>query len=271
MASISSVSAWLISMIRTWVAIPRKSTTGSSTSATVAARGPRPVELATSASATIAADSAPRKIVVRLYASFHSSDRCPIRLQCSVAKIATASGPSGWSLTGVGTAAPRSAAGAAASPAAGGLPVLSVAPIPLLGRAVRVAEHVHSMKETAAKTADMTAEHATTHARTGRRLPGPAIPAYSVRRPSGGCVGQGDHAVAALGDRDQAQVRALAGTEQRGPAAHHDRDDDEAQLVDQAVLEQRLGELAVAIDHQVPVPLLLEFGHGGDRIARDDR
>ena len=41
------------------------------------------------------------------------------------------------------------------------------------------------------------------------------------------------------------QVRALAGAEQRGPAARHDRADDEVQLVDQAVLEQRLGELAV--------------------------
>src|SRR5262249_39434768 len=83
---------------------------------------------------------------VALYASFHSSDRCPIRLQCSVAKIATASGPSGWSLTGVGTAVPRSAAGAAASPGAGALPVLSVASIPLLGRGVRVAVHVHSCR-----------------------------------------------------------------------------------------------------------------------------
>jgi hypothetical protein len=66
MASISSISAWLTSTTRMWVAMPRKSTTGSSTSASVAVRGPKPDALATSASATIAADSAPRKIVVRL-------------------------------------------------------------------------------------------------------------------------------------------------------------------------------------------------------------
>src|SRR5262249_11435208 len=244
MASISSISAWLISTTRMWVAIPRKSTTGSSTSASVVVRGPKPVALTTSASATIAADSAPRKIVVRLYASFHSSDRCPIRLQCSVARIATASGPSGWPPAGVEAAVPAWAAAAAASPGPGALPVLSVASMPLLGRG------------------------------------GPPCCARSQyggeccpfrRRPSVVCVGQGDHAVAALGGGDQAQVRALAGAEQRGPAAHQDRVDDKAQLVDQAVLEQRLGELAVTVDHQVPVPLLLELPHRGEGIAGDDR
>jgi hypothetical protein len=119
MASISSISDWLISTTRMWVVIPRKSTTGRSTSASVAVRGPKQVALATSANATIAADSAPRKIVVRLYTSFHSSDRDPIRLQCSVARIATASGPSGRSLTGVGATVPPSAAGAAPGPVRG--------------------------------------------------------------------------------------------------------------------------------------------------------
>src|SRR5215469_1808873 len=237
MASISSISAWLISTTRMWVAIPRKSTTGSSTSASVAVRGPKPVALATSASATVAADSAPRKIVVRLYASFHSSDRDPIRLQCSVARIATASGPSGWSLTGVDAAVPPSAAGAAARSRPGAWPLLSAASMPLRRRGAGVAAHVHSMEEPA----------------------------------SGVGVGQDDHAVAALGDRDQVKVRALARAQQRSPAADHDRVDDEVQLVDQAVLEQRLGELAVAVDHQVPVSLLLELPDGGDGIAGDDR
>src|SRR5215469_11361953 len=224
MASISSISAWLISTTRMWVAIPRKSTTGSSTSASVAVRGPKPVALATSASATIAADSAPRKIVVRLYASFHSSDRCPIRLQCSVARIATASGPSGWSLTGVEAAVPVSAAGAAASSGPGALPVLPLASIPLLGRGVHVAVHIHSMKEAAAKTAAATADNACDASLGDLGL---------FRSPSfRHCVGQGDHAVAALGDRDQPQVRTLAQAEQRGPAAHDYRVDDEVQLVD---------------------------------------
>src|SRR5690348_11564892 len=102
-------------------------------------------------------------------------------------------------------------------------------------------------------------------------LPRSANPAFSAYGPSGVGVGEGDYAVAALGDGDQAQVRALAGTEQRGPAAHDDRVDDEAQRVDEAVLEQRLGELAVAVDHQVPVPLLLELAHGSVGIAGDDR
>src|SRR5262249_46724764 len=92
---------------------------------------------------------------VRLYASFHSSDRCPIRLQCSVARIATASGPSGWPPTGVDAAVPASAADAAASPGPGALPVSSVASIPLLGRGLHVAVHVHSMEETAVKSGDV--------------------------------------------------------------------------------------------------------------------
>jgi hypothetical protein len=44
--------------------------------------GPKPVALASRASATMAADSTLRKIVVRLIASVHSSDRVPSRLQC---------------------------------------------------------------------------------------------------------------------------------------------------------------------------------------------
>src|SRR5215467_4030010 len=149
MASISWISAWLISTTRMWVAMPRKSTSGSSTSASVAVRGPKPLALATSASATIAADSA---------------------VSPSAAAAAASSGPGAW-------------------------PVLSVASIPLC---------------------------------------------LSARRPSGVCVGQGNHAVATLGDGNQAQVRALAGAEQRSPATRHDRDDDKVQLVDQAALEQRL-------------------------------
>src|SRR5436189_5460895 len=86
------------------------------------------------------------------------------------------------------------------------------------------------------------------------RLPGAAA--------SGVGVGEGDHAVAALGDGVQAQVRALAGAEQRGTAARHDRVDGEAQLVDEAVLEQRLGELAVTVDHKVPVAPVLELPYG---------
>ena len=78
--------------------MPRKSTTGSSTSASVVVWGPKPVASATRASATIEADSTLRKTVARLIASFQSSDRDASRLQCSVARIAAPSGPNGWSL-----------------------------------------------------------------------------------------------------------------------------------------------------------------------------
>src|SRR5262249_31735025 len=122
--------------------------------------------------------------------------------QCSVARIATASGPSRWSLTGVGAAMPPPAAGAAASSDPGSLPVLSAASIPLLGRGIHVAVHVHSMDETAAKTAAMTADNAhnahshgfgaweqdgrrSTYCLIRLRLPCSAVPAYPARRPSG--------------------------------------------------------------------------------------
>ena len=45
----------------------------------------------------IDADSRVRKIEVRLIASFQIGDRDPSRLQCSVARIAAASGPNGRS------------------------------------------------------------------------------------------------------------------------------------------------------------------------------
>jgi hypothetical protein len=49
--------------------MPRKSTTGSSTSARVVVCGPKPVASASSASAMVAADSTLRKTVARLIAS----------------------------------------------------------------------------------------------------------------------------------------------------------------------------------------------------------
>jgi hypothetical protein len=67
---------------------PRKSTTGSSTSASVLVCGPKPVASASSASAMVEADSTLRKTVARLCASFQISDRAASRLQCSVARIA---------------------------------------------------------------------------------------------------------------------------------------------------------------------------------------
>jgi hypothetical protein len=90
---------------------------------------PKPVALASSAKATIAADSTLRKIAVRLIASFHSSDRDPIRLQCSVATIATASGPNGCSPTGWDAAVAPSACAAVARYGLATLPLSSVVSI----------------------------------------------------------------------------------------------------------------------------------------------
>ena len=67
--------------------MPRRNTTGSSTSASVVVWAPKPVASASSASAMIEADSTVRKTVARLCASFQISDRAASRLQCSVARI----------------------------------------------------------------------------------------------------------------------------------------------------------------------------------------
>ena len=48
-------------------------------------------------------------------------------------------------------------------------------------------------------------------------VPGRGLRLLASASSSGVCVGQGSHAVAALGGRDQAQVRALAGAEQLVP------------------------------------------------------
>src|SRR6266545_4897918 len=77
--------------------MPSSNTTGSSTSATVVVRDPKPVASASSASAMIEADSTVRKTVARFNASLQINDRVPSRLQCSVARIAAAYGPNGWS------------------------------------------------------------------------------------------------------------------------------------------------------------------------------
>ena len=87
--------------------MPRRNTTGSSTSASVVVCGPNPVASASSASAMVEADSTVRKTVARLCASFQISDRAASRLQCSVARIAGACGRNGFSLaTAVSTVAP---------------------------------------------------------------------------------------------------------------------------------------------------------------------
>src|SRR6266545_6833755 len=101
------------------------STTGSSTSASVVVCGPKPVASASSASAMIAADSTVRNTVARLIASFQISDLVPSRLQCSVAAIAAAYGPNGWSLA-------RSAATGAASPCGGSCALVGDRAVPLL-------------------------------------------------------------------------------------------------------------------------------------------
>src|SRR5688500_5579207 len=77
--------------------MPRRNTTGSSTSASVVVWDPKPVASASRASAMIEADSTVRKTVARLMASFQISDRVARRFQCSVPRIWAAYGPSGWS------------------------------------------------------------------------------------------------------------------------------------------------------------------------------
>src|SRR5919106_6411508 len=79
--------------------MPRSSTTGSTTSASVVVCGPKPVASARKASAMIDADNTVRKTVARLIASFQINDRVAIRLQCSLERIAAASGPNGRSPT----------------------------------------------------------------------------------------------------------------------------------------------------------------------------
>jgi hypothetical protein len=56
----------------------------------------------------MAPDRAVKKIAVRLIRSFHSIDRVPSKLHCSVAKMVAASGSNGWSLATVGLAVPSS-------------------------------------------------------------------------------------------------------------------------------------------------------------------
>src|SRR5918996_6265418 len=97
MASTSSNSSRLIWTRRTYVAMPRSSTTGSTISASVVVCGPNPVASASRASAMIDADNTVRKTVARLIASFQINDRVAIRLQCSLERIAAASGPNGRS------------------------------------------------------------------------------------------------------------------------------------------------------------------------------
>ena len=109
--------------------MPRKSTTGSSTSASVVVCGPNPVASASSASAMVEADSTLRKTVARLWASFQISDRAASRLQCSVARIAAPSGPNGWSPAGWGVGVAPTASDAGARSGAVAFPVSPVASI----------------------------------------------------------------------------------------------------------------------------------------------
>jgi hypothetical protein len=106
--------------------MPRKSTSGSSTSASVVVCGPNPVASASRASAMVEADSTLRKTVARLCASFQISDREASRLQCSVARIAAPSGPNGWSPAGEGAGVATSPSGAVARSGAVAFPVSPV-------------------------------------------------------------------------------------------------------------------------------------------------
>src|SRR5215204_1063901 len=127
--------------------MPSSSTTGSSTSATVVVCGPKPVASASSASAMTEADSTVRKTVARLIASFQRSDRVPSRLQCSVARMAAASGPNGRPGA---TAAATGASSWAVSIAPNGVPAflaLSVVIVDLLevaGDGSRRVDSVHA-------------------------------------------------------------------------------------------------------------------------------
>jgi hypothetical protein len=131
MANMTSISSVLICTTRMWVAMPRNSTTGGSTSAAVVVCDP-PTAVDCSASVMIAADSTLRKTVARLIASFQISDRNPSRLQCSVARIVATSGPNGCSLAGLGAALGRRASGGVARRGRPVVPVSRVASIAVL-------------------------------------------------------------------------------------------------------------------------------------------
>src|SRR5262245_64609029 len=58
--------------------------------------------------------------------------------------------------------------------------------------------------------------------------------------------------------------------EEQSTAAHEDRVNREPELIEQAMLQQRLTERTMAIHDKVLAVLLLELGHLGRDIAPDD-
>ncbi|MEU8990524.1 hypothetical protein AB0C98_29580 [Streptomyces sp. NPDC048558] len=86
MPMISQASSMSASISRKYVPNPTSRTTGSTSNANVVNSDPNPAALATSESATTAADSTVRYVPVRLKISCHVMLRVASRLQCSVAR-----------------------------------------------------------------------------------------------------------------------------------------------------------------------------------------
>jgi hypothetical protein len=97
-------------------------------------------------------------------------------------------------------------------------------------------------------------------------------PAAILRAELPDLVGHVDEAVTggpAAGEADGLLAARLAEQALAGP--HHDREDEQPQLVHEVVLEQRAPELVAGVDDDVPVHLLLQPGDLLDHIALEDR
>src|SRR5262249_30331224 len=83
-------------------------------------------------------------------------------------------------------------------------------------------------------------------------------------------VGGDDDAVCARLGAEEPQSCSCVRAEELVAVADEQRVDPEAQLVEQAVVEQRLAERAMAVHDEIAVALLLELADRGGDVAADD-
>ena len=97
-------------------------------------------------------------------------------------------------------------------------------------------------------------------------------PAVILRAELRDLVGHVDEAVTGGPAADETE-RLLAArlAEQALAGPDHDREDEQPQLIHEVVLEQRASELIAAVDHDVPVHVLLQPGDLLDHVALQDR
>src|SRR6266566_7623139 len=98
--------------------------------------------------------------------------------------------------------------------------------------------------------------------------------AGAIRRPgvSDNLRGEEGEAVTDGPGVEETQGLLVAGLAEEALASpEHDREDDQPQLVDQVVLDQRAPELIAGVDDDVPVQLLLQFRDLVHHVALQDR